>query len=93
MNVEYSFNEKKKGVELHFSERPSKEQAAHLEASGFDQAYKQPLKWYAKQHPAFITFAKNLKSRLHKGEPFTNVLIQPSFEHHQKILTTTSSVM
>jgi hypothetical protein len=80
MNVEYSFNDKKKGIELHFSEEPSKEQAAHLKASGFEEAYKQPLKWYAKQHPAFITFAKNLKNTLLKGEPFSNVLIQPSFE-------------
>lgn len=84
MQLEYSFNEEHDGIELHFKEEPSAKQKAHLKESGFKEGFHQPLKWWAKRHPAFVTFAEELKKTLLKGDPFTSVLIQPSFYPSQE---------
>lgn len=36
--------------------------------------FKQPLKWYAPQHPAYVKFAHDLKEALLKGAPFVDYL-------------------
>lgn len=84
MQLEYSFNEEHDGIELHFKEEPSEKEKAHLKESGFKEGFHQPLKWWVKRHPAFVTFAEELKETLLKGDPFTSVLIQPSFYPSQE---------
>jgi len=84
MQLEYSFNEEHDGIELHFKEEPSSKEKAHLKESGFKEGFHQPLKWWVKRHPAFVTFAEELKKTLLKGDPFTGVLIQPSFYPSQE---------
>ncbi|MBL4575133.1 MAG: hypothetical protein JKY51_03420 [Opitutaceae bacterium] len=80
MKVEVALNDAKRGVELLFSEELSKELSNHLKEFGFKQGFREPLKWYATQHPAYNNYAEDLKKALLKGEAFTSVHIQPSFE-------------
>ncbi len=77
--VEIIYNEAKNGIELLFKEPVSDTDAEHLKASGFAQAQQEPLKWWAKQHPAFVHFAKKLYQALLKNAAIDSVLIQPSF--------------
>ena len=66
MKLEISFNDQPKGIELVFSEEPSKVLALRLKAYGFKKGFLVPLKWTAAQHPAYITYAKALKESLLK---------------------------
>jgi hypothetical protein len=83
MKVEITLNELKRGIELFFSEELTKELANRLKGFGFKQGFRDPLKWYAPQHPAFVTFAGELKEALLKGRAFLSVHIQPSFSPTQ----------
>ncbi len=80
MKVEVTLNDAKRGVELLFSEELPKGLANRLKEVGFKQGFREHLKWYAPQHPAFITYAEELKEALLKEEAFLSVDIQPSFE-------------
>ncbi len=80
MKVEVILNDAKRGVELLFSEELPKGLANRLKEVGFKQGFKEPLKWYAPQHPAFINYAKELKEALLKDEAFLSIHIQPSFD-------------
>lgn len=79
MKVEITLNDAKRGVELLFNEGTSKELSNRLKEFGFKQGFRQPLKWYAPQHPAFVTYAGELKEALLKGRHFASVHIRPSF--------------
>lgn len=79
MKVEVSLNDEKRGVELLFSEELPNGLADRLKEFGFKQGFRQPLKWYAPQHPAYINYANELKEALLKDRAFLSVDIQPSF--------------
>ena len=79
MKVTVSLNEKKQGVELLFRELLAKALSNRLKELGFKQGYNQSLKWYAPKHPAYISYARNLKEALLKEEPLENVPIHPSY--------------
>ena len=79
LQVEISFNKDKNGIELLFNEKLTAEVSGHLKELGFKDTFKQPLKWYAPQHPAYVKFAHDLKEALLKGAPFDSVLIAPSY--------------
>jgi len=83
-SVEIVHNRVKNGIELYFKEPLSLKEADHLKQSGFEQAFQQPLKWWAKQHPAFIHFAEALKAAVLNQTPITDVLLQPSFAPSQE---------
>lgn len=83
-SVEIVHNRVKNGIELYFKKPLSLKEADHLKQSGFEQAFQQPLKWWAKQHPAFIHFAEALKVAILKQTPITDVLLQPSFTPSQE---------
>ena len=80
MKVDIAYNEKKKGIELIFSEKLSAEQTEYLETIGFKQAFHTPLKWYVSKHPSYKQFAEDLKIALKKGAPIESVLLTPSYE-------------
>ncbi len=80
MKVDLAYNEKKKGIELIFSEKLSAEQTEYLETIGFKQAFHTPLKWYVSKHPSYKQFAEDLKIALKKGAPIESVLLTPSYK-------------
>ncbi len=80
MKVDIAYNEKKKGIELIFSEKLSVEQTEYLETIGFKQAFHNPLKWYVSKHPSYKQFAEDLKIALKKEAPIESVRLTPSYE-------------
>ena len=84
MQLKIVKNEKKKGIELHFIDELPKGLPEHLLAIGFKQSHKEPLKWYASQHPAFDSFATSLKGALSNEGGFNTIELRPSFSPSQE---------
>ena len=68
MKVELNYNNEKKGIELLFSEPLAKGASTRLRKLGFKRGFKSKSKWYAPQHPAFVTYAEHLKQVLLKSK-------------------------
>jgi hypothetical protein len=79
MKLEISFNKEKDGVELLFSEQLPEKLTARLTVLGFKKGFVVPLKWTAKSHPAYVTYAGELKEALLKNRDYLSVDIHPSF--------------
>ena len=59
MTAVYTLNAPKKGIELHFSEKPTQETLAAVKAAGFRWSRKGAL-WYAKQSPETLAFVRTI---------------------------------
>lgn len=79
MQLSITHNEKKKGIELLFSEELPKELGVFLRELGFKESLSNLKMWYADEHPAYQKFATSLKEVLTKGGEWKSVVIEPSF--------------
>jgi|GEM_PF-833160 hypothetical protein len=80
MKLDISFNNEKNGIELLFSEQPSKVLGDYLTELGFKKGFKVPLKWTSPRHPAYATYAGELKEALLKKRDELSVPIRASFQ-------------
>ncbi len=80
MTVEITLNNRKKGIELLFSEVLAKREHYRLSELGFKQSFQNKQKWYAPDHPAYSNYATSLKEALLKSNPLIEVAMRPSFE-------------
>ena len=81
MKLETFHNKEQNGVELLFSQEPPKKLADRLTVLGFKKGFVVPLKWTVKSsHPAYLTYAKELKEAVSKNGDYLKVPIRPSFQ-------------
>ena len=80
MELEISYNDEQKGIELLFDQDPPQSLADRLIELGLKKGFRVPLKWTVKRHPAYSTYAGELKEALLKKRDYLNVQIHPSFK-------------
>ncbi|HEY9084060.1 MAG TPA: N-6 DNA methylase [Vicingaceae bacterium] len=80
MKLEISYNDEKDGIELLFSEQPPIVLADYLMELGFKKGFIVPLKWTSPRHPAYATYAGELKEALLKNRDYLSIPVRPSFQ-------------
>ncbi|QHI38644.1 hypothetical protein IMCC3317_40380 [Kordia antarctica] len=79
MQVHITHNKDKNGIELLFTNTIEIELISSLEKLGFKESFGNKLKWYADYHPAYVSYANDLKKVLETNDDWKLIPIVPSF--------------
>ncbi|WP_029209540.1 SAM-dependent methyltransferase [Aquimarina agarilytica] len=79
MNLEVVKNSVKNRLELKFQEELPKALAIYLKEVGFKESFSSTKEWYADLHPAYMTYANDLKEAITNGDSWEAIPLRPSF--------------